>query len=75
MSMITASAWVPRGRAAQHPTKYEFNEEEFERIEKLAKQHVEDAQQDLEDAQEDEEEDSTMKDAVKAAKSNEYESL
>lgn len=45
--MITASAWVPRGAAAEEPTKYEVDEDEFARISKLAKLKLEDAQQDL----------------------------
>ncbi|KAM0709096.1 hypothetical protein Q7P35_003132 [Cladosporium inversicolor] len=49
-SMITATAWVPRGHAAAHPTKYEFDEEEYERISKLAKLELEDAKEDLEEA-------------------------
>lgn len=53
MSMITATAWVPRGFAAQFPTKYEFNEEEFSRITKLAQQQLEDAQEDLAEARQD----------------------
>ncbi|CAK7244144.1 MAG: rRNA-processing protein [Sporothrix thermara] len=60
-SMITTTAWVPRGFAAPFPKKYDFNEEEFERIAELAKLQLEDAQEDLDDAQEegegDEEED------------------
>ncbi|KFY15881.1 hypothetical protein V492_01706 [Pseudogymnoascus sp. VKM F-4246] len=66
MSMVTATAWVPRGFAAPFPTKYEFDEEEFDRIAKLAKLQLDDAQEDLEEAEEaakaggdaDEEEDS-----------------
>lgn len=50
MSMITATAWVPRGFAAQFPTKYEFNEEEFDRIAKLAKIQLDDAKEDLKEA-------------------------
>ncbi|KAM0712355.1 hypothetical protein Q7P37_011450 [Cladosporium fusiforme] len=49
-SMITATAWVPRGHAAAHPTKYEFDEEEYARISKLAKMELEDAKEDLEEA-------------------------
>ena len=49
-SMITATAWVPRGHAAAYPTKYEFDEEEYERISKLAKMELEDAQEGLEEA-------------------------
>jgi hypothetical protein len=50
MSMITAATWVPRGFAAQFPTKYDFNEEEFARISELAKLQLEDAQEDLDEA-------------------------
>ena len=51
MSMITATTWVPRGFAAQFPQKYEFNEEEFDRISKLAKLQLEEAQEDLAEAE------------------------
>lgn len=53
MSMITATAWVPRGFAAPFPTKYTFDEEEFKRIADLAKLQLDDANQDLEDAKND----------------------
>lgn len=53
-SMITTSAWVPRGFAAPFPTKYKFDEAEFERIADLAKLQLEDANEDLEEAQEEE---------------------
>lgn len=52
MSMITATAWVQRGVAAQFPTKYEIDEEEINRISKLAKMQLEEAQDDLKAAQE-----------------------
>lgn len=52
MSMITTAAWVPRGFAAPFPTKYTFDEEEFERIAELAKLQLDDAKEDLEEAQE-----------------------
>ncbi|KAF2224945.1 WD40-repeat-containing domain protein [Elsinoe ampelina] len=51
MSMITAVSWVPRGQAAQFPTKYVFDEDEYERISKLAKLELDDAREDLENAQ------------------------
>ncbi|PYI03772.1 rRNA processing protein Pwp1 [Aspergillus sclerotiicarbonarius CBS 121057] len=51
MSMITTSAWVRRGVAAQFPTKYEINEEEMDRISKMARMQLEDAQGDLKAAQ------------------------
>ena len=53
-SMITTSAWVPRGFAAPFPTKYKFDETEFERIAELAKLQLDDANEDLEEAQEEE---------------------
>ena len=55
MSMITSSTWVPRGFAAPFPKKYEFDEDEFERIAELAKLQLEDAQEDLEAAKDEEE--------------------
>ena len=54
MSMITSTTWVPRGFAAPFPTKYNFDEEEFERIANLAKLQLEDANEELEEAQEQE---------------------
>ena len=48
--MITATAWVPRGFAAPFPTKYAFDEEEFQRIAELAKLQLDDANEDLKDA-------------------------
>ena len=47
MSMITASVWVPRGAAANYPTKYDINEKELARISKLAKLQLKDAESDL----------------------------
>ena len=49
--MITATAWVPRGYAAPFPQKYVFDEEEYDRIARLAKLELEDAKEDLEEAQ------------------------
>lgn len=50
MSMITTASWVPRGFAAPFPQKYDFDEEEFERIAALAKLNLDDANDDLEEA-------------------------
>lgn len=50
--MITTSAWVRRGVAAQFPTKYEIDEEEMGRISKLARMELEDAQGELNAARE-----------------------
>lgn len=49
--MITTSTWVPRGFAAPFPSKYNFDEEEFERIASLAKLKLDDANDDLDEAQ------------------------
>jgi periodic tryptophan protein 1 len=61
MSMITATAWVPRGYAAAFPTKYVFDEDEYGRIAKLAKLQLDDAEEDLEEAQAAANRDSTTK--------------
>ncbi|KAI0147867.1 WD40 repeat-like protein [Hypoxylon sp. NC0597] len=53
-SMITTATWVPRGFAAPFPTKYNFDEDEFERIANLAKLQLDDANEELEEAQEEE---------------------
>ncbi|KAF2467571.1 WD40 repeat-like protein [Lindgomyces ingoldianus] len=50
MSMITATTWVPRGFAAPFPSKYVFDEDEYDRISKLAKLQLDDAKEDLEEA-------------------------
>ena len=50
MSTITATTWVPRGYAAEYPTKYVVDDQELSRISKLAKLKLDDAQEDLESA-------------------------
>lgn len=57
MSMITAAQWVPRGVAAQFPTKYNFDQVEYDRIAEMAKLQLEDANEDLEESRGDEVED------------------
>ena len=47
MSVITATAWVPRGYAAQFPTKYDIDEQELNRVSQLARLNLDDAKQDL----------------------------
>ncbi|KAF3483989.1 uncharacterized protein GIQ15_03313 [Arthroderma uncinatum] len=47
MSMITSTAWVRRGVAAQFPERYEIDEAEISRISKLAKVQLESARTDL----------------------------
>ncbi|KAK3394569.1 WD40-repeat-containing domain protein [Podospora didyma] len=68
MSMITTTAWVPRGFAAPFPTKYNFDEEEFERIAGLAKLQLDEAQEDLEKAQEEDLEKAQEEEAEKKSK-------
>ena len=51
MSMTLATAWVRRGVAAEFPKKYEVDEAELGRIEKLARLQLEDAREDLDAAQ------------------------
>jgi periodic tryptophan protein 1 len=77
--MITATTWVPRGFAAPFPNKYVFNEEEYERIAKLAELQIEDAKEDLEEAQKAENEvaekstkGSKLKASKKDSKAQEY---
>ncbi|RPB27193.1 WD40 repeat-like protein [Terfezia boudieri ATCC MYA-4762] len=55
-AMITATAWVPRGFAAQFPMRREFDEEEFERIAGLARGQLDDAREELAAEQDGEEE-------------------
>lgn len=67
--MITTTAWVRRGVAAQFPTKYEIDEEEMGRISKLARMQLEDAKEDLSAANDgkgdDDEDDAAMDEDVK----------
>ncbi|CAO3612180.1 unnamed protein product [Mucor hiemalis] len=49
--MISAIQWIRKGAAAQHPKKYDLNDEEYSRISKLAADQLEDAKQDLEAAE------------------------
>ena len=63
--MITATAWVPRGYAAEFPTRYAVDDQELARISKLAKLKLDDAKSDLQaagkrDDEIQEEEDDTM---------------
>lgn len=49
--MTLAARWVRRGVAAEFPQKYEVDEAELGRIEKLARLQLQDAQEDLDAAQ------------------------
>ncbi|KAL1737646.1 hypothetical protein HDZ31DRAFT_22327, partial [Schizophyllum fasciatum] len=51
-SLISSLAWVRRGVAAQHPTKYVLDDTELERVSALARIELEDARTELERAHE-----------------------
>lgn len=74
--MTLATAWVRRGVAAEFPQKYEVDEAELGRIEKLAKLQLADAREDLDAAQrnegndDDESEDDEEDGGVPAGKQN-----
>lgn len=74
-SMITTTTWVRRGVAAQFPTKYDIDEDEINRISKLARLQLEDAQGDLKAAEsaangdDDDDNDEAMGDDEEAQKS------
>ncbi|KAK6338392.1 hypothetical protein TWF730_002455 [Orbilia blumenaviensis] len=48
--MITSTAWVPRGFAAEFPDRKTLDEDEFSRIAEIAKLKLDDAEEELEDA-------------------------
>lgn len=47
--MITATAWIRRGVAAPFPSKYVFDENEYQRIADLTKLQLDDANEDMKD--------------------------
>ncbi|KAH9847491.1 WD40 repeat-like protein [Lenzites betulinus] len=49
-SLISSAAWVRRGVAARHPTKYTLDDQELERVSALARVELEDARKELEQA-------------------------
>ncbi|KAG1086784.1 hypothetical protein G6F42_020855 [Rhizopus arrhizus] len=49
--MISAIQWIRKGAAAQHPKKYDLNDEEYSRISQLAADQLEDAKKDLKEAE------------------------
>lgn len=49
--MISATAWIAKGKSARHPTKYSVDDSELERVAKLANVHFEDAKAQFERAQ------------------------
>lgn len=49
--MISSAAWVARGKAAQHPTKYNVDDAELERVGRMANMELGDATRQLEAAQ------------------------
>ncbi|KAI8333708.1 WD40-repeat-containing domain protein [Chlamydoabsidia padenii] len=49
--MISAIHWIRQGVAAQHPEKYDLNDKEYDRINKLAADQLEDARENLKEAE------------------------
>ena len=49
-NLISSVAWVRRGVAQQHPTKYVLDDQELQRVSKLARIELEDARKELERA-------------------------
>lgn len=47
VTMISAIHWIRRGAPAQHPKKYDLNDEEYARVSKLAAEQLEDAKEEL----------------------------
>lgn len=47
-SLISSLSWIPRGAAAQHPTKYAVDASELERVQGLAKGQLDAAKMELE---------------------------
>lgn len=76
--MFSATRWIPRGYAAEFPEKFNLDDEEMDRISKLAKLQLEDAKEDLETAmkdtpeQEDKSEDESEETLEKDADLKEY---
>lgn len=50
-SLISSLSWIPRGAAAQNPTKYAVDEAELARIQGLARGQLDAAKLELEIAQ------------------------
>ncbi|SAM08534.1 hypothetical protein [Absidia glauca] len=50
--MISAIHWIRQGVAAQHPEKYDLNDKEYDRINKLAADQLEDAREQMKEAEE-----------------------
>ncbi|EPS38824.1 hypothetical protein H072_7426 [Dactylellina haptotyla CBS 200.50] len=68
--MITSTAWVPRGFAAEFPDRKELDEDEYSRIAEIAQLRLDDAEEGLEEAQaasSDDEKDAEDKDTTEEA--------
>jgi periodic tryptophan protein 1 len=66
--MLSSTTWVPRGFASEFPEQYELNDEEMERINKLAQLEIDDAKQGIKALQEDSDEDVEEPKATKLQK-------
>lgn len=61
LTMISSTAWVKRGFAAEYPTQYGFDDKEMDRITGLARLQLNEARQDLREAEEEEKDSAKIK--------------
>ncbi|KAK9477279.1 WD40-repeat-containing domain protein [Lipomyces japonicus] len=57
--MISSTAWVPKGYAAEYPEAYDLDDSEISRISQLAQLRLDDALEDLEDAEQNDQNEET----------------
>jgi periodic tryptophan protein 1 len=62
--MLSATGWVPRGFASEFPEKYELDDEEMERITKLAQLEINDAKKSIEQLEESDKDDEDKEEAT-----------
>lgn len=55
MSLISATTWVPRGFASEDPVRYDFDDEEMDRLAGMATLKLSEAKEEWEDAEDDSE--------------------
>lgn len=56
MSLISSTAWVPRGFASEDPVRYDFDDEEMDRLAGMATLRLTEAKEEWQDAEDSEEE-------------------
>lgn len=63
-TMISSSAWVPRGFAAEFPSKYEMDDEEMEKLSAMAALQIADAQEQMQEEEVEEENKPAISDSL-----------